>query len=146
MFQQVGGAIARIPAAATAYANRTAAYDAFAVSIWTEPTRDAANVFWTREVYESLRPFATGGVYVNNLGDEGFIRVRAAYGQNYDRLVSLKRRYDPDNLFRSNQNIAIGDEWSRPAGGSMRRTRDGWVERQENGNVRLASNIPRGPR
>ena len=146
VFQQLGGAIARIPAAATAYANRTAAYDAFAVSIWTEPARDAANVFWTREVYESLRPFATGGVYVNNLGDEGFIRVRAAYGQNYDRLVSLKRRYDPDNLFRSNQNIAIGDDWSRPRGGSARRTRDESVERLENGSVQLASSIPRRSR
>ena len=52
-----------------------------------------------------MRPFSTGGVYVNNLGDEGEDRVRAAYGSNYDRLVALKTRYDPTNFFRLNQNI-----------------------------------------
>jgi hypothetical protein len=52
-----------------------------------------------------MRPFSTGGVYVNNLGDEGEERVRAAYGGNYERLVALKTKYDPANLFRLNQNI-----------------------------------------
>ena len=52
-----------------------------------------------------MRPFSTGGVYVNNLGDEGEDRVRAAYGSNYDRLVALKTKYDPTNFFRLNQNI-----------------------------------------
>lgn len=105
VFQQVGGAISRLPAAATAYANRSAAYDSFPVSIWSDPAADEANIAWAREMYAALRPFGMSGVYVNNLGDEGDERVKAAYGENYDRLVTLKRKYDRDNLFRLNQNI-----------------------------------------
>ena len=105
VFQQVGGAIVRVPRAATAYANRGAAYDTFPVSIWTDPAADEANMAWAREMYGALRPFAMEGVYVNNLGDEGDDRVKAAYGENYDRLVTLKRKYDPNNLFRLNQNV-----------------------------------------
>ena len=105
VFQQVGGAIARMPATATAYANREAAYDSFPVSIWSDQAADEANIAWAREMYAVLRPFAMDAVYVNNLGDEGPDRVKAAYGENYDRLLSLKRKYDPNNLFRLNQNI-----------------------------------------
>jgi FAD/FMN-containing dehydrogenase len=105
VFQQVGGAIARVPSAATAYANRRAAYDSFPVSIWSDPAADEANIAWAREMYAVLRPFAMEGVYVNNLGDEGHDRVKAAYGENYDRLLTLKHKYDPNNLFRLNQNI-----------------------------------------
>ncbi len=61
---------------------------------------------WARQMAAALEPFSTGGVYVNFLGDEGEGRVRAAYGASrYDRLVGLKDRYDPGNLFRLNQNI-----------------------------------------
>jgi len=105
VFQQVGKAIARVPATATPYANRRATYDSFPVSIWTDPAADDANIAWAREMYAVLRPFAMDGVYVNNLGDEGQDRVKAAYGENYDRLLALKRKYDPNNLFRLNQNI-----------------------------------------
>jgi FAD/FMN-containing dehydrogenase len=105
VFQQVGGAISRVPATATAYANRDAAYDSFPVSIWSDATADEENIAWAREMYAVLRPFGMGGVYVNNLGDEGHERIKAAYGENYDRLVKLKRKYDPDNLFRLNQNV-----------------------------------------
>jgi FAD/FMN-containing dehydrogenase len=105
VFQQVGGAIARVPATATAYANRNAAYDSFPVSIWTDPAADEANIAWAREMYAVLRPFGMDAVYVNNLGDEGPERVKAAYGENYARLLTLKRKYDPDNLFRLNQNV-----------------------------------------
>jgi FAD/FMN-containing dehydrogenase len=52
-----------------------------------------------------MRPFSTGGVYANNLGDEGTDRVHAAYGENYPRLVALKNKYDPANFFRLNQNV-----------------------------------------
>ena len=52
-----------------------------------------------------MRPFSTGGVYVNNLGDEGEERVRDAYGDNYQRLAAVKKKYDPANFFRLNQNI-----------------------------------------
>jgi len=109
VFQQVGGAIARAPAGQSAYANREAALDAFPVSIWTDPAEDESNVAWASATYEAMRRFGTSGVYVNNLGDEGEDRVRAAYGVNYPRLAALKRKFDPTNLFRANQNV-------RPAG------------------------------
>jgi len=105
VFQQVGGAIARAPAEQSAYANRDAAVDAFPVSIWTDPAEDEPNVAWASAAYEAMRPFGTSGVYVNNLGDEGEDRVKAAYGANYRRLAALKRKFDPANLFRANQNV-----------------------------------------
>jgi hypothetical protein len=59
----------------------------------------------TRELFDAIQPFFATGVYVNNLGDEGEERVRQAYGPNYERLVALKTKYDPINLFQHNQNI-----------------------------------------
>ena len=108
VFQQVGGAIARARPEQSAYANRDAAFDAFPVSIWTDPARDEANIEWASAAYKAMRPFGTNGVYVNNLGDEGEDRVRAAYGANYRRLAALKRKFDPTNLFRANQNVRPG--------------------------------------
>lgn len=105
VLQQVGGAIARVPATQTAYSNRDAAYDCFPISIWQDPADDAANIRWARDFWAVMRPFSTGGVYVNNLGDEGDDRVHAAYGDNYRALVALKNKYDPTNIFRLNQNI-----------------------------------------
>ena len=109
VFQQVGGAIAGIPAEQSAYTNRDAAVDAFPVSIWTDPAQDEPNIAWASTTYEAMRPFGTNGVYVNNLGDEGEDRVRAAYGANYRRLAALKRKFDPMNLFRANQNVRPAD-------------------------------------
>jgi FAD/FMN-containing dehydrogenase len=105
VLQQVGGAISRIPTSDTAYAQRDAAYDCFPISIWDDPAEDEVNVRWARAFWTAMRPFSTGGVYVNNLGDEGEDRVRSAFGDNYDRLVALKNKYDPTNLFQLNQNI-----------------------------------------
>ncbi|SEA59151.1 FAD-binding oxidoreductase [Paraburkholderia sartisoli] len=105
VLQHVGGAIARVPASATPYANRDANYDCFPISIWDDPSDDDAAIQWAREVWNAIKPFSTGGVYVNNLGDEGEDRVRAAYGENHLRLTALKNTYDPTNLFRLNQNI-----------------------------------------
>ena len=106
VFQHVGGAIARVPAGATAYVNRDALYDSFPIAIWQSPEDDAANIAWARTLWAELRSFATGGVYVNTLGEEGEDRVRAAYGGNYARLAALKAKYDPDNVFRLNQNVS----------------------------------------
>jgi len=89
----------------TPYANRDALYDCFPISIWDDPEDDAERIRWARELWESVRPFSTGGVYANNLGDEGIERVEAAYGKNYPRLLALKSKYDPTNFFRLNQNI-----------------------------------------
>ncbi|MDH7796996.1 MULTISPECIES: FAD-binding oxidoreductase [unclassified Beijerinckia] len=105
VFQHVGGAIARVPVLDTPYANRDAAFDCFPIAIWDDPADDDANMRWARDLWSAVRPYSTGGVYANNLGDEGEDRVRDAYGENYARLVALKNTYDPTNFFRLNQNI-----------------------------------------
>ena len=106
VFQHVGGAIARISGSATAYQHRDASFDCFPVAIWDDAAEDAVNIQWARSLWEALRPYSCGGVYPNNLGDEGDERVKEAYGDNYSRLACVKRQYDPDNFFRMNQNIA----------------------------------------
>ncbi|HJU17138.1 MAG TPA: BBE domain-containing protein [Stellaceae bacterium] len=105
MLQQVGGAIARVDGKATAYGNQEAARDCFPAAIWEDPAEDGRHIAWARAFREAVRPFATGGVYANNLGEEGEERVRAACGANYARLAALKAKYDPHNMFRLNQNI-----------------------------------------
>ncbi|WP_231973114.1 BBE domain-containing protein [Variovorax sp. HW608] len=105
VFQQVGGAIARIPSSESPYENRDALYDCFPLAIWDSPADDQANIHWARDLWSAVSPYSTGGVYANNLGDEGEDRVRAAYGENYARLVELKNKYDPTNFFRLNQNV-----------------------------------------
>ncbi len=76
------------------------------MSIWTEPAAGRSQYpLGLQQCTRLCGPFGTDGVYVNNLGDEGEDRVKAAYGENYARLAALKRQYDPDNLFRLNQNI-----------------------------------------
>jgi FAD/FMN-containing dehydrogenase len=105
VLQQVGGAISRVPIADTPYANRDALYDCFPISIWDNSAEDAPHIRWARDLWDAMRPFATGGVYANNLGEEGSDRVQAAYGENYPRLVAVKNKYDPTNFFRLNQNI-----------------------------------------
>ena len=109
VLQHVGGAIARVPKSATAYVHRDAVYDCFPIAIWDDPAADDSHIQWARDVWTAVRPFSTGGVYANNLGDEGEDRVHAAYGENHARLAALKAKYDPQNVFRGNQNI-------RPAG------------------------------
>ena len=104
-FQQVGGAISRLPKSATAYANRDAAFDCFPDCDLGFADRGRGQYRLGAEALAGLQPFSTGGVYVNNLGDEGDDRIRAAYSANYPRLVSLKDKFDPDNVFRLNQNV-----------------------------------------
>jgi FAD/FMN-containing dehydrogenase len=113
VLQHVGGAIARIPVTDTPYANRDALYDCFPISIWDNPTEDATRIHWARVLWDAMRPFSTGGVYANNLGEEGTERVAAAYGGNYPRLLALKNKYDPTNFFRLNQNINPAAETMR---------------------------------
>jgi FAD/FMN-containing dehydrogenase len=105
VLQHVGGAIARVPKYATAYVHRDALYDCFPVAIWDNPEDDDAHISWARDVWQAMSAFSTGGVYANNLGDEGADRVASAYGENYQKLVQLKDKYDPLNLFRLNQNV-----------------------------------------
>ena len=82
-----------------------AAYDYVIYSMWTEPGESDRHIQWTRDFAAAMQPFAVG-VYVNEMGSEGEDRVRAAYNpETYERLVALKNKYDPTNLFRLNQNI-----------------------------------------
>jgi len=107
---QLGGALARVDEAATAFSQRDAAHNVNVNAVWTEDDPDGQrHIAWARDYFEAMQPHAGERVYVNFLGDEGQDRVRAAYGERtYARLVRLKRRYDPTNLFRLNQNIAPG--------------------------------------
>jgi FAD/FMN-containing dehydrogenase len=101
-----GGAVARVPEEATAFTGRSAAFWVGVESQWTEPERDEEFVSWSRATWEKLRPFTTAGHYVNDLVEASEAVARAAYGDaKYDRLVELKRAYDPENVFRLNQNI-----------------------------------------
>ena len=104
----LGGAVNEREEDDGAIGNRDARYAIGAKAMWAPGAVDDERVrSWVRAAHERLRPFSTGRTYVNFHGhDEDGPRVRATYGANYDRLVELKRRYDPENVFRSNRNIA----------------------------------------
>jgi FAD/FMN-containing dehydrogenase len=105
LIEQFGGAVARVPADETAFAQRDAMFNLAIVSRWTDTSTAATHTDWARQTSAAIRPFVSGGVYVNYLGEEGADRVKAAYGPKYDKLVAVKKKYDPKNLFRVNQNI-----------------------------------------
>ena len=105
VFVQLGGAVSRVPFEATAYAHREAEFVLNVHGRWAEAAKDAQCIRWARDLFAAVAPFATGGVYVNFMTQDEEERVRAAYGGHYDRLVQLKAKYDPANLFRMNQNI-----------------------------------------
>jgi FAD/FMN-containing dehydrogenase len=105
LLEQFGGAVRRVGRDDTAFVHRDADFNLAIISVWTDPAESDRHIAWARGVHDAVRPFVSG-TYVNYLGDEGADRVRAAYGDAvYDRLVALKNRYDPANLFRFNQNI-----------------------------------------
>jgi FAD/FMN-containing dehydrogenase len=106
---QLGGAVTRADRQATAFVHRDVEYSFMAAGVCSDPSEAANCIKWAREFWEAMQPFSTGAVYVNYLGreaDEGPERIKAAYGpEKYARLVALKKKYDPGNLFRLNQNI-----------------------------------------
>ena len=102
----MGGAISSRPDDSTAYAHRDANYILNIHGHWTDPADDERGIEWTRALFDAVTPHATGTAYVNFISDEGADRVRDAYPPAvWSRLVEAKRRYDPDNVFRLNQNI-----------------------------------------
>ncbi len=103
--EHLGGAVGRVGAEDTAFGHRDAQHSLLVLRMWEDAAESDANLKWARACYRSAAPFLEEGAYVNYLGDEGSSRVRAAYGPNYDRLVAIKRKYDPTNFFRLNQNI-----------------------------------------
>ena len=102
---QLGGAVSRVPRTATAYNHRDGQYVLNVHGRWEDPAKDEACIAWARSLWQAAAPFATGSVYVNFLTQEEGGRVRDAYGENYERLVALKNKYDPKNVFGVNQNI-----------------------------------------
>jgi FAD/FMN-containing dehydrogenase len=104
-FGRLGGAINEVAPDATAYPHRNAEYVMNVHARWEDAADDAPCIAWARDYFNATAPYATGGVYVNFVPD-GEAPIEAAYGPNYDRLLALKRKYDPNNLFRLNQNIA----------------------------------------
>ncbi len=105
----LGGAVARIPRQEAVFDHRESPYNLLIIGGWEDPAQDEVNRAWVRETWQAMKPFESEGVYVNYLGtesDEGGNRLAAAYGPGkYEKLVALKRKYDPTNLFRMNQNI-----------------------------------------
>lgn len=103
----IGGALDRLPATHSAVGNRNAAVVLNVAASWESAADDAANIEWARAAWRDMRRFSTGGTYVNFLTEEeGDDRIHAAYGKNYERLVEVKTKWDPGNLFRANKNIA----------------------------------------
>jgi FAD/FMN-containing dehydrogenase len=101
-----GGAIARVPEDAMAFGQRKAEWNIHYLSLWFDPADDAQNIEYTRTINGAMKQWATGGVYLNFIGDEGQARVEAGFGkEKYARLQALKKQWDPDNLFCHNQNI-----------------------------------------
>ncbi len=106
LIEQLGGAMSRVSGDATSFNHRSAPYDLVIMPMWTDPTESDEHCRWADTLLSEMQSVSTGGVYANYLNsDEGEGRIKEAYGANYDRLVALKNKYDPTNLFRYNQNI-----------------------------------------
>jgi FAD/FMN-containing dehydrogenase len=104
----MGGAVQRVASDATAFGHRDAPLVLEILAKWQAPDTGEAHIAWANSFWEAMRPFSTGGVYVNFLGNEGPARVRDAYTDaGFVRLSTLKRRYDPTNLLSLNQNIPL---------------------------------------
>ena len=107
LFEHFHGAVTRVGVSEAAVPHREEGWNLLIPSVWTDPEETVANVTWTRETFAALRPHFGSGRWLNYLGDDqADDAIRAAYGPNYERLVEVKRRYDPDNVFHLNHNIA----------------------------------------
>jgi len=106
LLEHFHGAVTRVGVAETAFPHRAEGYNMLVLSEWTDPARTEACVAWARDSFAALRPYMGAGRYVNYFdADERADAVAAAYGPNYERLQQIKAKYDPENLFRLNQNI-----------------------------------------
>jgi len=105
IIEEIHGAVTRVSPTATAYPHREPGFNLLLISGWTDPAQTDAGIAWARETFAALQPDMADRSYTNYLSADDLHRVTQAYGPNLERLVELKRRYDPDNLFRLNQNI-----------------------------------------
>ena len=101
----INGAAGRVKKSATAWWHRDANWTEVIVGVDPDPAKKEEISTWAKEYWSALHPYAAGGAYINFMMDEGEERIRATYGKNYKRLAKIKKRYDPENLFRVNQNI-----------------------------------------
>jgi FAD/FMN-containing dehydrogenase len=104
LIEHMGGEISRVGEHETAFANRGARYNVSVLSSWLDPEADEQNIAWTRQFGDELNTFSTGGAYVNYMANsDNPAAIRAAYEANFERLVEVKRKYDPDDFFNSNE-------------------------------------------
>ncbi len=101
----LGGAVGRVAPDATAFPQRSSHYVMNVHGRWREPGKDQQCISWARGLFEAVKPHAIGTAYINFMPGDETDRVEAAYGSNYRRLAEIKRRYDPGNFFRVNQNV-----------------------------------------
>ncbi|HYS71077.1 MAG TPA: BBE domain-containing protein, partial [Thermoplasmata archaeon] len=102
----INGAVHDVPADATAFGNRGAKYAAVIAGMWPDPAQNQANTKWVKDYYAALSPYTEKGGYVNFAAADDQSRVGSSYGKSYDKLRTVKAKYDPGNAFRHNQNIA----------------------------------------
>jgi hypothetical protein len=110
--QQLGGAIGRVPQTATAFSHRDASHSLLVMAGWKEPGRNPEHIREIRDYWSGLEAFTTG-FYVNSITADDEPKLRSNYRENYARLVQLKNRYDPGNLFRMNANVQPDGQISR---------------------------------
>ena len=105
LVEQYGGAASRVPPTDTAFAQRHAQYDLGILAQWTRPEESDWHVAWARAFADDMSAYRSGDYLLNFLGEGEDEAIKAAFGPNYLRLVEVKTKYDPANLFRVNQNI-----------------------------------------
>ena len=108
VLERYGGVAAQAPLEGTAFPHREDQFCLVIVSCWQQPEEDENNIHWARDFWQAILPHFSHRVYINYvpvLGGEGEEKIREGYGEHYDRLLALKRKYDPQNVFRLNQNI-----------------------------------------
>lgn len=104
-FEPLGGKISEVDPSATAYARRNAKFSLGIWGGWTDPDEDEATIKWIRSLFDKVEGFSSGGVYVNYLDSDDQQKVEDSLGQNFERLLEIKKKYDPDNLFHGNMDI-----------------------------------------
>jgi FAD/FMN-containing dehydrogenase len=101
----INGAVHRVAPGDTAFAYRDASFATVIAGMWPDPAENEKSIEWVRDYYDATAPHSEAGGYINFMADDDQGRIRSNYKDNYDRLVQVKRAYDPDNLFHLNQNI-----------------------------------------
>jgi hypothetical protein len=101
----VNGAVSRVGRKETPWNYRDVNWSMVILGVDPDPANNQKITDWTKQYWEAIHPYSAGGAYINFMMDEGEERVKATYGENFERLKEIKKKYDPDNLFRINQNI-----------------------------------------